>query len=198
MTTTITLSPEHGYVLATFLFSAAVNFWLTVRVGNARSKYNVQAPAAYSIELKDGKIDQNNMFNCYQRSHQNFLENYFMVMGLMFIAAIQYPVYAAVAACSMLVGRIIFSVGYTSKNPDRRFWGEPLKFLGFLALVGMASAALCQCLDFSRVDCLTNESTLFGLLVHACFVKQILYVSRSLFALPLGIELSFCLHQSEP
>jgi len=138
MTTTfpIALPAEYGYVILAYVLSSFVNFWHGMRVGGARKVHGVQYPAEYQITLKDGKVDQSNVFNCFQRSHQNFLENYFMVMGMMFIAGFKYPVYAAAAGTIWLVGRVMYALGYQTGDPKKRMRGG-IAYVGLLGLLVM-------------------------------------------------------------
>jgi len=148
---TIELSSDYGYVILTFILSAIVNFWHGGQVLKARKKYNVVYPAEYQIDVKDGKIDQNNVFNCYQRSHQNFLENYAMVMGWMFIGGLKFPIYAAGAGVAFLAGRVIYALGYSTGNPKNRLWGEPFLIIGMLGLLGLCGATGLSLLGWVKI-----------------------------------------------
>merc|ERR1711976_665487 len=71
---TITLAPEHGYVLLAASGSFVVNFWQSMKIGGKRRELKIEYPAQWS--------DQHPIFNCYQRAHQNTLENvpFFLAM----------------------------------------------------------------------------------------------------------------------
>merc|ERR1712071_412226 len=60
--------PEYGYVLLVAIASIFLFFWQGMKVGGMRKKCNVNYPQMYSPD--------NDVFNCYQRAHQNTLENY--------------------------------------------------------------------------------------------------------------------------
>ncbi|KAH7937474.1 hypothetical protein HPB49_012646 [Dermacentor silvarum] len=74
---------EYGYVVLVGVGSTLVNAWLSFRVGRARRKYDVKYPAMYS--------DTNIVFNCIQRSHQNFLEGYPQFLMTLFLAGFEFP-----------------------------------------------------------------------------------------------------------
>jgi len=135
----VVIKPEYGYVLLVYLTSVLINFWMSSRVYSARKQYKVEYPAEYLVELKDNKVNQNNVFNCLQRAHQNFLENYFMVMALLFIAGLKFPVYSAASGAVWLTGRVLYAIGYGSGVPSRRSWGG-VQYLGTLSLLGMSIA----------------------------------------------------------
>jgi glutathione S-transferase len=61
------------------------------------------------------------LFNCAQRSHHNFVENYTPMLTGMLISGLRFPKFAAVAGAIWIVGRVIYTLGYTStsaKNVD--------------------------------------------------------------------------------
>ena len=52
--------PEYGYVLLTAIASIFLILWQGVKVGNMRKACNINYPTMYSQD--------NDLFNCYQRS----------------------------------------------------------------------------------------------------------------------------------
>ncbi|KAH6927913.1 hypothetical protein HPB50_009846 [Hyalomma asiaticum] len=97
---------EYGYVLFVGVGSAIVNMWLAFRVGRARKRFDVKYPAMYS--------DTNVVFNCIQRSHQNFLESYPQFLMMLFLGGLEYPRLAACAGVVYLAGRIVYAIGYST------------------------------------------------------------------------------------
>merc|ERR1712221_52410 len=69
--------PQYGYVLLVAIASIFLIFWQGMKVGLMRKQCKVEYPTMYS---KD-----NNLFNCYQRAHQNTLENYPQFLILLLI-----------------------------------------------------------------------------------------------------------------
>ncbi len=62
----IELQAEFGYVLLVLVATVFLHLWLMLNVGKARKKYKVFYPTLYSDKVPE--------FNCYQRAHQNTLE----------------------------------------------------------------------------------------------------------------------------
>lgn len=57
------------------------------------------------------------LFNCTQRAHHNFVENYPVVLSGMLCSGLVYPRLAAVLGSVWLVGRVLYTFGYSSANP---------------------------------------------------------------------------------
>ncbi|XP_023211027.1 microsomal glutathione S-transferase 3-like [Centruroides sculpturatus] len=116
----------YGYVIFIVLASFLVNLWLAERVSIARFRYNIQYPMMYS--------ETNNIFNCMQRSHLNFLEYYPFFIVLLLLGGFPYPVLGAIAGFVYLLGRIVYAIGYSTGNPSSRFWGS-FQYFGLLFLL---------------------------------------------------------------
>jgi glutathione S-transferase len=56
------------------------------------------------------------LFNCAQRAHYNFLENYPAALSGMLISGLVYPRYAAAAGALWVLGRVIYALGYTRRS----------------------------------------------------------------------------------
>lgn len=110
----IEVSKQYGYIILVVVFSYIVNMWLSFRVGKARKKYGVFYPKMYGDSV---------IFNCIQRSHQNYLEFYPFFIVLLLLGGFLYPVLSAIAGFTFLLGRIVYAIGYSTGNPTKRFWG---------------------------------------------------------------------------
>jgi len=134
MSTALTIPADYGYVILSFLLSVVLNLWLGFRVGGARKKYGVEYPALYHVTIKDNKIDQNNVFNCFQRAHQNFLEQYPGMTVMLLLAGLKHPRISAGLFAVWVVGRVLYAIGYSTGNPKNRSWGSPLIITTLLPL----------------------------------------------------------------
>ncbi|KAF9586668.1 Microsomal glutathione S-transferase 3 [Lunasporangiospora selenospora] len=117
------LSPDYGYTIATTVISTVLVTVLGHRVGGYRKVANVPLPNMYA-EASEAKADKKKMiFNCYQRVHQNTLEGYSSYLVSLLIAGLQYPRASAALGLIWCLGRVFYSIGYTSGDPQKRMWG---------------------------------------------------------------------------
>jgi len=146
---TITIPKEYGYVLVTVASTYLVSIWHGMRVGPYRKAAGVPYPNAYAsaeaIAAASGEKKQAMyLFNCAQRAHYNFLENYPIALTGMLVSGIKYPVASAVMGAIWTASRIFYATGYTNKTKEGGkgryngglgglFW---LCQLGFMGLVG--------------------------------------------------------------
>ena len=89
-------------------------------VGRARKLYKVEYPAMYS--------DTEQVFNCYQRVHQNTLERVTVFLVLLLAAGLFNAKMAAAFGFIWIAGRIIYSIGYYSGIPKNRIVGSFVSF----------------------------------------------------------------------
>ena len=105
-------------VIVTVLALAQYVFF-GIRVGGAREKFGVAAPATTG----------NEQFECVNRVHRNTLEQLVVLIPVMWLYA-QYvnPLWGAGMGAVYIVGRFIYSAAYT-KEPSSRSLGFMLSFL---------------------------------------------------------------------
>jgi glutathione S-transferase len=105
-----------------------------IRVGQAREKYGVQAPA----------ITGNEIFERYFRVQQNTLEQVLTFLpGLYLFAHYLNPLWAAGLGAVYLIGRQVYSAAYV-KDPKSRGTGFVLTILPTMALLigGLVGAVI--------------------------------------------------------
>lgn len=78
---------------------------------------------------------QKKLFNCYQRAHQNTLENYPHFIILLGISAINYPNHSAIGGLVWLVGKYFYATGYFTGTPANRNRGA-FSYLGLFLMLG--------------------------------------------------------------
>nr|QGA31155.1 microsomal glutathione transferase 2 [Pardosa pseudoannulata] len=122
----IELPKEYGYVLLVGTSSAIIAMWHGIQVSRARKKFGIKYPIMYS--------DNNIVFNCIQRAHGNFLENYPQFLFLLAVGGLSYPKLSAGAGIVYLLGRIVYALGYSSGDPQKRLRGM-FMHLGSLTLL---------------------------------------------------------------
>eukprot|EP00850_Spirogloea_muscicola_P018541 SM000171S03230 [mRNA] locus=s171:103368:104883:+ [translate_table: standard] len=124
------LPPEFGYVALTAVASTALIGWQTIEVAKQRRKAGVPYPKMF--EDKDDSV-----FNCYQRAHQNTMESYPAFIAMLLLSGLAYPVTAAVFGTVWIIGRLVYSMGYYSGDPQKRHQGAWHGF-GLMGLIGTA------------------------------------------------------------
>merc|ERR1711893_168708 len=130
----IHLDKEHGYVMLVVAGTFLLNLWQMLMVGRARKRFNVMYPKMYSEDKEH--------FNCYQRAHQNYLENLPLFIALVILSSLYMPKYAAVLGGVWLVARAIYALGYYTGNPKNRIYGFLIsKFLSELPMLVMTIMA---------------------------------------------------------
>ena len=128
---TLNISPEYGYVVMVATGMVFVNFWKMMRIGGMRKKLGIKYPKMYS--------DEHPIFNCYQRAHQNTLEFVPYFYPTLLTAGLRHPMGAAIAGGIFVLGRVIYALGYSSGDPQKRVPGALIsEVLGLLPLMGMS------------------------------------------------------------
>lgn len=102
----------HDYSLTVLgtLAALAVYLWSTLRVGGARGKYGVKAPAT------TGHPDFERAF----RAHQNTLEQLAMFLPLVLVVALLFgDMWGGIYAGVWTAGRILYVLGYSAAAEKR-------------------------------------------------------------------------------
>ena len=76
-------------------------------------------------------------FNNAQRSHLNFVEGAATALIIFSVAGVFQPRLVAVCGAVYIVGRFLYSLGYTSAGPKGRVVGATLLNLGLLVAFGV-------------------------------------------------------------
>ncbi|GBM64708.1 Microsomal glutathione S-transferase 3, partial [Araneus ventricosus] len=97
---------EYGYVVLVGTSSVFVALWHGIRVLLARKKFGIKYPTMYS--------DSNIVFNCIQRAHGNFLENYPQFLFLLLVGGLSHPKLSTFGGILYLLGRIVYALGYST------------------------------------------------------------------------------------
>ncbi len=107
------------------LLTLLVYFWMTMQVGKARGKHEIQAPAT------DGPEEFLRVF----RTHANTVEAIIMFFPSLWIFALLYSdAYAALIGIFFVLGRIIYARGYY-QEAQKRATGFLIGFLSTIILL---------------------------------------------------------------
>ncbi|GAQ88578.1 glutathione S-transferase [Klebsormidium nitens] len=127
------LPPAFGYVALTAAASLMLVQWQMFQVAQQRRKSGVVYPAIYEDK-------EDSVFNCYQRAHQNTLESYPAFLAFLLLSGSAYPITASVLGAVWIIGRLFYSLGYYTGNPNNRHRGS-FHWFAFWGL-GIASIVL--------------------------------------------------------
>ncbi|THH28018.1 hypothetical protein EUX98_g6174 [Antrodiella citrinella] len=116
----ITITPEYGYVGAALVSTFYVTIFQMITVGRARKAAGIKYPQLYAEKAEVEASEAARIFNCAQRAHANTLEQLPMAVVATVVASAKYPTYAAAALALWSVGRIFYTLGYTTGKPEKR------------------------------------------------------------------------------
>ncbi|XP_032782651.2 microsomal glutathione S-transferase 3 isoform X1 [Daphnia magna] len=133
-TTVVEIPSDYGYVVLTGIASACLLTWQSIQVGQMRKKFGIHYPTMYSQETSGN----GQLFNCYQRAHQNTLESYPVFLMLLFTGGLQYPIPSALGGAVWIAGKVAYSQGYYTGDPKNRMRGS-FGYLGLFVLLGSSS-----------------------------------------------------------
>ncbi|MCL4129887.1 UNVERIFIED_CONTAM: hypothetical protein GTU68_029872 [Idotea baltica] len=100
----IDVPAEYGYCVLVAVGSGFMLTWKAIQVGKMRKKHKILYPTMYS--------NDNDLFNCYQRAHQNTLENYPTFLSLLLLGGLYNPICSASSGAIWVVSRIVYALGY--------------------------------------------------------------------------------------
>jgi len=118
-----------GYVVLTSIGSMFLLAWQGIQVGKMRQKLKINYPTMYSAD--------NDLFNCFQRAHQNTLENYSQFLALLLFGGLEMPIFSAIGGVIWIAGRVAYSRGYYTGDPKKRSRG----FFGYIGLFMLLGAS---------------------------------------------------------
>lgn len=148
---------------ATPLMLTGFSFWALLHgfmvVGPARSKYMKLAKEAGEKDVEEryalpnlyaqGTSKYAKTFNCIQRSHQHIFETFTGLCVSSVVAAVHYPICAAIATFAYCLGRITLSNGYANEDgePSKRY-SNPFAPLMWYGLIGNMALSTLSCVSF--------------------------------------------------
>eukprot|EP00923_Selenidium_pygospionis_P025836 GHVN01045726.1.p1 GENE.GHVN01045726.1~~GHVN01045726.1.p1 ORF type:complete len:197 (-),score=27.52 GHVN01045726.1:218-808(-) len=97
--------------------------------------------------LSDDDCDR---FNCYQRAHQNTLENIGPFYILLLLGGVIDPIITSMAGVIWLAGRVVYCIGYYTGSPKKRMMGG-FMYAGLLMMLGTSVHFAYRLLTSERV-----------------------------------------------
>ncbi|XP_054707519.1 microsomal glutathione S-transferase 3-like [Uloborus diversus] len=111
----LAIDEDYGYVIIVGVLGVFFGWLLGVNVFFARRYFDIKYPVMFS--------ETNMKFNCMQRVHGNYLEMLPTFLILLFCGGLAHPLNCAIAGVVYLLGRLVYSIGYSSGNPNGRLFG---------------------------------------------------------------------------
>ncbi|TPX31983.1 hypothetical protein SmJEL517_g04816 [Synchytrium microbalum] len=136
---TVTLGKEYGYVLLTAITMQIQMILTGAAIGSQRKKHGVKYPdmgsGRHAAKLTEAAWTE---FNNYQRAHYNYVENITPVTVLLLTGGLFYPLVSAGLGVTYIVGRYVYSTGYTSSGANGRGIGAGILHIGDIGLLGVS------------------------------------------------------------
>lgn len=115
----------HSYVALVTIVALLTYFWMGIRVGQARAKTGIAAPAMSGDPLLERAI----------RIHYNTLEALPLFLAGLWLFAIYWnDLFAAAMGVVWIVGRVVYAIGYAA-DPKKREVGFLIQLVATAVLV---------------------------------------------------------------
>lgn len=125
------LTEQHGYVALVASSTFVLNMWQSMRISGLSKELRATNPQI--------PFDHHFTSKCYQRARQNTVEHSSFFLATLFLAGIRFPCFGAIAGAFWVVGKVLFTLGYSNSNPDHRMPAALFSyFLGQVPLVMMS------------------------------------------------------------
>lgn len=132
----LVLPANYAYVALVATGTLYLNIWQGLLSGQARKAAGIKYPiymAESSVADKDPKAFR---FNCCQRAHANTLEAVPTFLFALLYSGLYHPRLSAIFGSIWLVGRFLYTMGYTSGTPSKRnSSGGIIHNIGYLGLM---------------------------------------------------------------
>ncbi|KAL5533960.1 hypothetical protein ACEPAG_420 [Sanghuangporus baumii] len=112
--------PEgYSYVFAVATATVFLNSYQMVNTARARKASGIPYPYAYAEKAEVASNSAAQKFNCAQRAHQNTLEHAPYVLYSLLVTGLKYPYLSAALGTPWVVGRFLYTRGYSSGDPKK-------------------------------------------------------------------------------
>ncbi|KZT62847.1 membrane-associated proteins in eicosanoid and glutathione metabolism [Calocera cornea HHB12733] len=125
--------PDHyGWTALAAASTMYLCLYQTINVSGARTASGIKYPQLYAEKAEAEKSLAAMKFNCAQRAHANTLEVLPHILTGTLLSGLYYPIPAAALCATWVVGRVLYTIGYSSGIPSQRN-----KSGGWLSSVGL-------------------------------------------------------------
>ncbi|CAG8709455.1 11098_t:CDS:2, partial [Cetraspora pellucida] len=130
-------------VIITGFASIIMTGYLSIKVGFSRRQAAIPYPFMYASKEETENDSKKMVFNCYQRAHQNTLENYPQFLYTLVFGGLKHPILSSIGGgiwilvfninillCDIHLyfvgghkGRLVYAWGYQTGDPQKRYLG---------------------------------------------------------------------------
>ncbi|KAI0337938.1 membrane-associated proteins in eicosanoid and glutathione metabolism [Trametopsis cervina] len=114
------LPKGYSYVVAAVVSTFWVTVYQTYNVEVTRKRAKIPYPQLYAEKAEAALSKEAQIFNCAQRAHQNTLEFLPQIYVSTLVIGLKYPLTAAALCGFWSVGRIFYTLGYTTGDAAKR------------------------------------------------------------------------------
>jgi len=123
MSLDLTVDVNYAWVILAAVSTGWLTFWQGIYVSRHRKAANIAYPQLYAEKAEAEASAEAFKFNCAQRAHQNTLENFPQTLFFLVFAGLKYPIPAASLGGLWVVGRVLYTLGYSTGDPKKRYRG---------------------------------------------------------------------------
>ncbi|CAO1623208.1 unnamed protein product [Jaminaea pallidilutea] len=134
----------YGYVGLALLGVPYLNLAQIILVNKARKASGIPYPQLYADKAEAKASNKAHKFNCVQRAHQNTLESLPSYAISLIVAGLRFPRLAAGLGATWLIGRVLYTIGYSSGDPSARTKGAIPSSLALISLQIAATVGVVQ------------------------------------------------------
>ncbi|KAF8521839.1 hypothetical protein JB92DRAFT_1766108 [Gautieria morchelliformis] len=138
MALTLSVPDRYAYVLLVGMGTCWLTLWQATFTGRCRVKAQISYPQAYAEKAEAEASPDAMKFNCVQRAHVNTMEFIPKILFTLVVGGLKYPTVAASFGAVWLIGRIVYTLGYSTGDPGKRYRGR-FNQLGYAGLMLTAS-----------------------------------------------------------
>ncbi|UZJ55077.1 hypothetical protein CBS101457_004397 [Exobasidium rhododendri] len=147
MSIAIGLPVGYPWVIAAATGTIFLNIWQSLLVSAARKKAGIKYPQVYATKEEEASNKDAKIFNCVQRSHANSLESVHHYILMTLISGLRHPRPAVGLASVYLIGRVMYTLGYSTGEPSSRAAGAGVGAVAQLGLLGTTVYTIFQYLS---------------------------------------------------
>jgi len=130
MSLTFIVDDKYAWVLLAGVSVGWLTMWQGINVSRYRKAAKIAYPQLYAEKSEAAASIDAYKFNCAQRAHQNTLETVPQTLFLLIFAGLEHPIAAASLSGLWLLGRVLYTLDYSTGDPAKRVRGAITGYIG--------------------------------------------------------------------